>query len=190
MPKPRFSFFAAAVVALCLGLVVIVVVLVLRVRNLESEVWRLQAALDQAGEAVLVDGRPLPEARVLNEAGDSLELSSPTDVGTLLFVTAPGCDHCDTFRPVWDDVATMLDGSSVRVLELVVDSDSMPPKDGRAYPAVVPSSAQIPLVRSLVGIPASILVDPDGVVQSVLYGEQQHDLSRVVDDFLFTNRGK
>lgn len=188
--RRRPAFFVTALVSLCVGLAILVMVLAIRNRDLQGLVGALQRARTQGESSLLVEGAPLPELRLLDTAGIQFEVNSTRgEAGTLLFVSSSACDSCQEVRTTWEAVALSESGSLVHTIEFVVDGTVASARSLETiYPIAVPGHDGSWLLQELAGVPASILMDRSGVVQRVLYGEQQTHLPQAVEELVDRSR--
>ena len=182
----RPSFFAGALVVFCLALAGVVVALVLRNRELSARVGELEGLVHAAGRPSVpaLEGRAFPAEQLFDADGAPTALGElPESHATLLLISSSTCDYCELARPTWDRVARRAAGTHLRVLGLVLDATPLE-LAGRAsaYPLLAPADPQ--LARRIPGVPAALLLDASGRVQTAVYGGEKSGLERLVEEFL------
>lgn len=136
-------------------------------------------------EATLV-GMNFPSGPLRNAEAQPFDLASSAPFhGTLLFVSSPHCDLCTLAAPIWKQAAADLSDSGLRIYGLILETalgDLQP--DSYPYPVLAPEDSGVELFRHLEGVPAAVFLDSRGVIQRVLYGDNQHGLSEAALEFL------
>jgi len=175
--------------ACCALLGALDVALAWRVRTLGERLAELSAVGGAGGaRPVLLEGDALPELTLLDVAGRPVPLRLPgRHTATLLFVSSPSCGFCEDARPTWLEVARLAEGSHLRVLELVLDTEPAA-LAGRELPyeAVAAAGDAWSLLARVPGVPAALLVDEGGTVRLALYGDAHTGLREAVEEFLLS----
>jgi peroxiredoxin len=169
----------------CVALIAIDGGLLLRVRHLERRVAQLTALTDRSGRPKLTEGDRFPTVTLLDPDGRPVHLTGPLEQEpTLMLVSSQACDYCRVVKPMWNQVARIAESKHMRVLGLVLDSTPKSLADEDApYPLLAPGDDAWSLIDQIPGIPAAILIQPDGTVARAFYGADQVGLEDAVKTF-------
>jgi len=121
----------------------------------------------------------LPSGPLRDEHGELFEFDADANSSTtVLFVSSPHCDLCELATPHWNRASETLASSGARAIGLILEVE---PEDLRstdyAYPVVATEDLGAKLFRYLDGVPATLFVGADGVVDGVVYGDEQLGLA-------------
>ena len=148
-----------------------------------------QIAAPQGGGVFAAPGRPLPlpELRFTDGAGRPRTLVEFRGKGLLLNLWATWCVPCREEMPALDRLQARLGGPAFEVLALSIDRQGMPPVAAfyqelglRALGVYVDPSASAPRALRSLGIPTTLLIDPEGREVGRAHGAKAWDAPEVV----------
>ena len=105
---------------------------------------------------------------------------------TLVLVFAHGCGPCEATMPIWREMLAVCPPSRLHVVGLSVgEPDGRPPavEERPAFPVrALTASERGGLLGRLPSLPASIILDESGTVESVWFGELSMDEQALLRD--------
>jgi thiol-disulfide isomerase/thioredoxin len=130
---------------------------------------------------------PLPELRFTDGDGRSRTLAEFRGKDLLLNLWATWCVPCREEMPALDRLQARLGGSAFEVLALSIDRQGLPPVTAfyrelglRTLGVYVDPSANAPRALRALGIPTTLLVDPEGREVGRAHGAKAWDVPEVV----------
>ena len=186
----RSSGLVRTLVIACLAFAAIDVLLVMQNRELRARVEayaRIERSQTEQRESTTLVGMSFPSGPLRDEQGGLFELQGTP---TLLFISSPNCDLCELAAPHWSSAFTSLELAKTRALGLVLEVAPEKLKDSDySYPVLATEDLGTQLFRYLDGVPASVILDADGVVERVIYGTDQPGLDQAVIDLITRRSG-
>lgn len=184
----RPSLFVVFLGVACVVLIAIDGALLLRVRHLENRVAELTRLTDRANRPKLTEGDRFPTVTLLDSQGRPVHLTGPiAQEPTLLLLSSQACEFCRVVKPTWDQAAHLAEAKHLRVLGIVLDATPTSLADEDApYPLLAPGDDAWSLIDQIPGVPAAILLQPDGTVARAFYGADQVGLRDAVETFEVT----
>ena len=134
----------------------------------------------KAREAGLRTGQALEPFTLRDAAGKDVHLDFAGGfLGTVLLIHASGCEACENSRVFWRSAVEEAARPDVRVLCMQTDVRESSPLDIEGLPA----SLAVPLppvgwLAALPVVPATLVVDEDGVLVRAWWGELDADTAR------------
>jgi thiol-disulfide isomerase/thioredoxin len=155
-----------------------------------SEAAKQTPALSQAVEAPKNDGvftmheepKPIPELQFVDGDGREINLAAFQGKAVLLNIWATWCVPCREEMPSLDRLQAKLGGPNFEVVALSIDREGLPAVKAfyqelslTTLGIYVDESASAAYRLGTVGIPTTLLVNPDGLEQARLVGPAEWD---------------
>lgn len=179
MNDKSFNLFISSA---CVALAVLTLFLAWQNRKLKDELAELRAP--QIPPEALRQGDEMAEMNVLDESGNGVALDLRAGNNkTLLLIFSPECPACARTIPIWSELFEQPPaGARVVGLRLGAAPEGAPTLP---FPVYAPDEAGSGLAGRIPFVPATLLINGDGVVEQVWYGvleeEQQEALLQSID---------
>ena len=172
----RWDVLTIVLCTACIALTVLVFLLARQNRALKAQMSALMTQSAQNDPNALRAGDLVSSFEAVAPTGETMRVGfGAGEPRTLLLVFSPDCPACQRTKPVWNRVLAEPVPASVRIVGL--RAAASPPPD-----ASVPEEQTAFPVYSLLGpiekvrfVPATVLLDGEGVVQQVWFGELGED---------------
>lgn len=147
-------------------------------RALRAEIARM--AILQARGHGLAEGTVLAPVELLDPGGERLALRFDDTVGSVLLFHASGCGACEATAPRWRSALAEAARPDLRVVCVQTDGTT-----GRVSLPGLPTSLAVPLppegwLAALPAVPATLLVDAEGVLVRSWYGELDEEAEQTL----------
>lgn len=162
MTDKTFNFF---LISACFALAVLVLFLAWQNRKLKEEIEVLMTP--QVPPTALKQGDTMEPLNFVHETGKDVLLGFG-EGRTLLLIFSPKCPACAETIPVWNDMIEEVP-STIRIVGLRLAAEVESPIV-TAFPVYLPADGGSGLAGKIPYIPATLLVDGQGVVKWVKYG--------------------
>jgi hypothetical protein len=162
MADKTFNFF---LISACFALAVLVLFLAWQNRKLKEEIEVLMTP--QIPPTALKQGDTMEPLNFVHETGKDVLLGFG-EGRTLLLIFSPKCPACAETIPVWNEMIEEVP-STIRIVGLRLAADVESPVV-TAFPVYLPADGGGGLAGKIPYIPATLLVDGQGVIEWVKYG--------------------
>jgi thiol-disulfide isomerase/thioredoxin len=150
----------------CVALSILVLLLARENRKLKADI---AAGAPEVMANALKVGERLEPFTLRSDGGETVPVRFDAQPGpSLVLVFTQTCPHCEKTFPVWRDVVQK---ASVPVFGVQLDRGDPAQAPQFPWPVFTPGDPQPPFLTKVPGVPATLVVAPDGTVTHVWYGE-------------------